>query len=304
MKRAIFILTAMFAVLSLQAQNTAGIKIAFYNAENMFDTIRNPHIDDADFTPGGLYRWNTDKYFSKINNIAKVIDDIGADVVGLAEIENEAVLRDLLYALKTDYNYIYRSTSDMRGIGQALLYRGSRFFPKRTTQIRGSGLTRAPLMVEGSLEGMETVFIVCHMPSKLSKTRTRSEASKSLGTSVHNFTALNPGKTVILMGDMNASPTEKEVKYIAESGKLFNPFEEPARKGYGTYSYRDKRYLYDQIMVSRKFDPAQVTAGIFVRDYMMSDGSRSGYPDRSFQSGKYTQGYSDHLPVYMLIEKQ
>lgn len=319
MKRAVFILLLFTAAFS-HAQEPGRIKVAFYNVENLFDTIRNPSVDDADYTPEGMYRWDTEKYSSKISNIARVIDDLAADVIGLAEVENENVLRDLLLALDTDYNYTYLPTFDSRGIGQALLYRGSRFFPKRTSQIKGSGLTRQPLVVEGTLDGMEFTFVVCHMPSKLSKVKTRKEASKSLAVFLDGHGRRNPEATVVLMGDMNAQPAETITKHVTDAGKLHNPFEELSRKGYGTYSYRDKRYLYDQIMISghalysvrtQKEEPDNsspglaITAGIFVRDYMMpSDGTRGGYPDRSFRSGRYTAGYSDHLPVYLLVEKQ
>lgn len=321
MKRTVFILLAFFAATLSHAQEPVRIKTAFYNVENLFDTIRNPSIDDADYTPRGMYRWDTEKYLSKITNIARVIDDISADVIGLAEVENEAVLRDLMYALETDYNFIYLPTSDMRGIGQALLYRGSRFFPERTSQIRGPGLVRQPLAVEGTLEGMDFVFIVCHMPSKLSRTRTRNEASKSLAAFLEGSAERRPDRTVVLMGDINAQPYESIARRIAAGGSLYNPFEELSRKGYGTYSYRDKRYLYDQIMINGNTSSGSgfrhnlgsnpgrpelsVTAGIFVRDYMMpSEGILGGYPERSFRSGHYIAGYSDHLPVYLLIEKQ
>ncbi|MFM9006173.1 MAG: hypothetical protein ACKOSR_11840 [Flavobacteriales bacterium] len=33
--------------------------VAFYNVENLFDTIDDPITQDEDFTPGGKYEWNS-----------------------------------------------------------------------------------------------------------------------------------------------------------------------------------------------------------------------------------------------------
>ena len=109
--------------------HTESIKIAFYNVENLFDTIRNPLTYDAEFTPRGVRRWNTERYRHKISHIAQVLDELQADIIGLAEIENEEVLQDLLLTMDQDYNYLHRHTADSRGIDVALLYRGSSFIP-------------------------------------------------------------------------------------------------------------------------------------------------------------------------------
>ncbi|MBP5400989.1 MAG: endonuclease, partial [Bacteroidales bacterium] len=69
--------------------------------ENLFnpqdDSLKN---DDA-FTPQGLYHWTYKKYVRKVNNIAKVLLAMGTweppDIIGLAEIEDDAVLRKLCY---------------------------------------------------------------------------------------------------------------------------------------------------------------------------------------------------------------
>ena len=77
--------------------------IAFYNVENLFDTLDDPNTFDDDRTPMGKDKWTNDIYKKKIINIAKVIADIGFDltksgpsIVGLCEIENKKVLNDLI----------------------------------------------------------------------------------------------------------------------------------------------------------------------------------------------------------------
>ena len=102
-----FISFLFIGIITLQAQQTQGKKkavcIAFYNTENLFDTIDDPLTDDKEFLPDGANQWNTSKYMEKLNHLAEVISQIGDDyvkggptVLGLSEIENRRVLEDLV----------------------------------------------------------------------------------------------------------------------------------------------------------------------------------------------------------------
>jgi hypothetical protein len=96
-----------FLILSggLQAQQSmkAGL-IAFYNLENLFDTIDTPGVIDEEFTPSGPNKWTSQRYLEKLNNMALAISRIGEDegwkggpaVLGVSEIENRQVLEDLV----------------------------------------------------------------------------------------------------------------------------------------------------------------------------------------------------------------
>lgn len=116
-----------------------------------------------------------------------MIDDLGADLLALAEIENEAVVRDLMYAMRSDYNYIHRNSGDPRGMDVVLLYRGSRFFPTRVRQIFGRGLTRGLLTVDGELLGEPVTLLLCHLPSQMNAARYRAEAFRSLRRTVDSL---------------------------------------------------------------------------------------------------------------------
>ena len=48
--------------------------------------IIRPLILQEEFLPNGNKRWNTEKYFQKVNNISKVISELGADVTGSAPV--------------------------------------------------------------------------------------------------------------------------------------------------------------------------------------------------------------------------
>jgi hypothetical protein len=77
--------------------------IAFYNLENLFDTLDSPNTDDFEFTPGGPNLYNTSVYYDKLGKLSKVISEIGTEytpdgaaLLGVSEIENRIVLEDLV----------------------------------------------------------------------------------------------------------------------------------------------------------------------------------------------------------------
>ena len=77
--------------------------IAFYNIENLFDTKDDEHTNDEDFLPTSVKRWTTKRYENKLRKLGKVISQIGEDdiysppaIVGLAEVENKQVVKDLI----------------------------------------------------------------------------------------------------------------------------------------------------------------------------------------------------------------
>lgn len=289
-------------------------KIAFYNVENLCDTIDDPFIDDSDFTPKGTNHWTSQKYQTKTQNIARVIDHMNADIIGIGEVENEGVVRNLLSTMKGDYNYIHRNTRDGRGIDLALLYRGDTFFPKKVEQVGGYGMTRELLVIYGTLIDKPIVLIVCHMPSMMNATSYRSSAAKVLRTFIDKLLLINPKERIIVMGDFNAAPTDNIPRTVIGIGTtpkpLFTPFTELSRKGYGTYIYRDKRQVIDYIALSESLlsDTTLTYSGdygIFVKDYMIqASGSRKGYPLRNLNTGGYTPGFSDHLPVMISLERK
>ncbi|MGY8915166.1 MAG: endonuclease/exonuclease/phosphatase family protein, partial [Flavobacteriales bacterium] len=130
-------LCAPFSLFS-QAETQYSLRtIAFYNVENLFDTINDPNTFDDDRTPRGKDQWTTDRYQQKIENISRVLSEIGADIsttspdiIGLCEIENRQVLEDLIahpYLTDKGYGIIHYESPDERGIDVALLYKRSAF---------------------------------------------------------------------------------------------------------------------------------------------------------------------------------
>ena len=115
--------------------------VAFYNFENLFDTINNPN-NDEEWLPIGAQHWTSQKYRQKLKNLSRVIAEIGTGdnpnaptFIGGVEIENRGVLEDLIkepLLAKNDYGIVHFDSPDFRGIDVALLYQKKHF--KLTSQ--------------------------------------------------------------------------------------------------------------------------------------------------------------------------
>lgn len=308
---------------SAQSQNsrsTAGYSIAFYNVENLFDTIDDPDTYDEDFTPKGSYRYTEKVYHEKLNNIATVINKLNNDapaIVGLAEIENNDVLRELVnISILKDYNYKYISynSPDPRGIDNALIYRADKFKVLNSRAIKVEYLsihTRDVLYVTGVL-GSDTLHIlVNHWPSRREGLKQsapkRAAAARTNRMIVDSLLKQNSESNIIIMGDMNDNPDDESIANVLQANdnkqnQFYNPWLNIYRLGKGTSVYHRNWDLFDQIIISRglldnngiQFQDAEIFDADFIRnDYRGED----AYPKRSFKGKQWNQGYSDHLPI-------
>lgn len=315
---AVILLTVSAASPEALADQPRRVSVAFYNVENLFDTVPSPFYDDREFTPRGANAWNTERYTRKTANIARVIDDAGFDVVALAEVENETALRDLAQTLTGDYTYIHRTGSDRRGIDIALLYKADKFFPEEVRLI-GSGTTREFLFVCGNLLGSRTGILVCHLPSKFNGLRYRERAAMRLAEVSDSLLSQAECSRLVVMGDFNGELHEAPMRkaFGDGGGKLYlrgmmqDALHEWRINGFGTYCWDGEWFVYDNLLVSAELAQGEglrlEKAGIFVRDYMLEGVSdrgfsnRRGYPRRTFSGGRYLGGYSDHLPVFAVF---
>jgi len=314
--------------------------IAFYNVENLFDTIKSEGINDVDFTPEGSNKWNTAKYLEKLENLSKVIADIGTEItpdgpaiLGLAEVENLAVLEDLAnMPLLRDRNYgiVHYDSPDHRGIDVALFYQKkyfqlthSKVYPLRRTDEK-LVRSREHLVVSGIFDGEPMHFIVAHWPSRRGGEKRsrplRIEAAKVVRHVVDSLFNLDPDAKIVFMGDLNDDPNNVSItKYLnahgnknkLKEGQLYNTMYDLFRKGIGSLAWRDSWNLFDQIIISQSFlNPKPNTykfhtAKVYNKSYIISqDGPFKGYPFRSYSFGQYVGGYSDHFPTYIFIKKE
>ena len=337
-------LLALLSSQDVKAQRTgtqvAGI--AFYNLENLFDTIpNNPRGRDLEFTPGGSRQWNSQKYWEKINNLAFAISNFKTDatpngpaIVGVSEIENKSVLDDLVaneHLRKWNLQVVHHDSPDHRGVDVGLLYNPKQFHVENVTNHTLTEIgfaTRDQMCVVGSLRGQRIAVIVNHWPSRLGGQEQSSpnrEAAARLCIAISDsLWALDPNIGIIIMGDLNDDPQDKscrevlgakrKIKDAAEHG-FYNAFWELLDKGIGTLAYKSSWNLFDQIIVSGNlceagpwkddkskwhFWRAQVWNLDFLKD---TEGTRQGYPLRTYSGGSYLHGYSDHFPTEVFLRR-
>ena len=317
--------------------------IAFYNVENLFDTINDPNkFDEA--SPIMEMKFNRQEvYKKKVKNMARVISEIGADVsnnspaiIGLAEVENREVVEDLanddaLY--KEDYGIVHFVSPDARGIDVALMYKKALFSPIDVSNhelkiyddiTRKRVYTRDQLLVSGKLDGELIHIIVSHWPSRSggeARSRPKRLAAARLNKRIiDSLQAIDPYAKIFSMGDLNDDPTNQSLKDILKAEKnkedvqlkgIYNPMEGFFRKGLGSNAYRDAWSLFDQILITKPLLETDYSsfrfykAGIFNKLYLTNkEGRYKGYPWRSFADGGFTDGFSDHFPVYVHIIKE
>lgn len=314
--------------------------IGFYNVENLFDTINTPDVNDEDFTPTGSYAWSSVRYYEKLDRLAEVISLMGTEyttdgpaILGLAEVENRAVIYDLTQQARIknrDYQIVHYDSPDKRGIDVALIYQ-PKYFKVETSSThtlvipgKDNFFTRDMLLVSGQFMGERTHFMVAHWPSRRGGEKRSSPLREAAGllakTIVDSITA-SEGESakVIFMGDLNDDPVNKSVRVNMNSkgdirkvvtGSVFNPFEELYKKGIGTLAWQDAWNLFDQIIMTPAFVFNKsgfhyYKAVVFNKPFLMQkDGRFKGYPWRSYAGGAYLSGYSDHFPTYILLKRK
>ncbi len=313
--------------------------IGFYNVENLFDTLNTNGYKDLDFSPEGKNHWNTKSYWEKMDNLSKVISQMGTEftpdgvaILGVAEVENRSVLEDLVkndLLKKQNYQIIHYDSPDHRGIDVALLYQPKYFkvLSSKTFTVNFPDSpnyhTRDQLLVTGLLNGEKVHVIVAHWPSR-SGGQKRSEPRRlkaaAVGKSIADSLLLDdPNAKIFYMGDLNDDPVSNSlVKVMKSKSKIskvkqdnfYNPMVTLYKKGIGSLAWHDSWNIFDQIIMSPSVvdddldDWSYYKVRVFNKPFMrQTEGNYKGYPKRSFSNG-WANGYSDHFPVYVVLVKE
>ena len=303
--------------------------IAFYNLENLFDTINDPNTLDDDFTPESEKKWTSKRLEKKIYKLGQVISLIGQEdnknapvIVGVAEVENKTVLQELINgkALKDKgYAFVHFNSPDERGIDTALLYRKSFFKlisakPHELHLLTPEGkrdFTRDVLHVKGILGKQEIHILVNHWPSRRAGVDVtayrRLEAAKKNRHILAEILEKEPDARIIVMGDFNDDPNSDSVLHMTGT-EFYNPMRLLLTKYQGSLNYKGAWNLFDQIIVSNNlmksynnpisFEKAGIFNGKLVEEHT---GRYKGNPFRTYVGKKYLGGVSDHFPVYSIF---
>jgi endonuclease/exonuclease/phosphatase family metal-dependent hydrolase len=247
-------------------QTVKPFRVAFYNLENLFDTVDGPN-DDAEFLPNSANAWSGDRYNSKLRNMAKVIDSIAPSILGLVELENAFVLEDLRAnssVMKGKFEIAHRESPDLRGIDVALMYNAELF--------RISGIYMTPItlpdgyatrsimrvhLVEKGTGDSLAVFIN-HWPSRrggAASAASRMVAATALAQTLQNNPTIPAN--FLIMGDFNDDPEDPSITEGLQAGDAFHSIvnlaflARQADSTVGTIAWHTGWNMFDQIMISR-----------------------------------------------------
>ncbi len=311
----ILFLFSLVLITNVQAQTTR--TIAFYNVENLFDTLDHPVKNDNEFLPEGSYEWTSERYKTKISRINQVIDSLQVPMIlGLCEIENKAVVQDVVNAgsMKNTHAIVHFESLDQRGIDNAIIY------DKTILTLVQSGIIRFDMPAPNSpsrdivwakfSRGKDTILaMVNHWPSRyggqVESEPKRLVASIAASAFIDSVLDANKKMNIIFMGDLNDHPDNKSVELIAESLKPM--ICEKSGKFGGSHNYRGEWGILDHLMVSKAFLKKRTkvkkrTAEIYSPDFLLTEYKGNIVPKRMYGGRKYLGGYSDHLPIVIEVQ--
>ena len=320
------------------------LSVMFWNVENFFDWRNDSTtVSDAEFSAKGERHWTWKRFQAKANAVAKAILWVGGetgrmpDIIGLEEVENAFVLRQVLQKTalrKLDYKYVHYDSPDPRGIDVALLYRSSVWelleskpchlyaadtvlasrdillcvFRRKSLVIPGltgnlfSGAREMADQVGHDESDTRFAVLVNHHPSKYGGTAEsdprRRIAVKRLRFLADSLAAIGIDR-IIAGGDFNDTPDNPVFRLLEPA--LTPLHKNLFRHGQGTIKYDGKWDLIDHIYVSPGWD---ATMRILRFPFLLTrDTTHSGEkPLRTYTGPRYTGGVSDHLPVLLLVQ--
>ncbi len=339
----IFLFAGLSASIAKQ-RNYSVYGIGFYNLENLFDTIHDAGKNDYQYLPDGSNKWTGLKYRHKLKNMARVLAEMGTDMlpqmgcvaIGVSEVENAHCLTDLCNepALKNrNFKFAHIEGPDKRGVDCALLYNPALFKVRNVKLVPyvyedpkdKDNATRGFLTVSGTVAKEHVTIIVCHWPSRFSGSSYREAAGRQVRALKDSLRHNDPDVKVIVMGDLNDDPTNRSLTKglgckaeINEVGPddMYNPWYNTLVKQHtGTLQYDGKWNLFDQIVMSPNLLHKEGADDygtlkfrrhqVFRRDYLFQkDGRYKGNTLRTHAGGTWLDGYSDHLPVVIYLMKE
>ncbi len=310
--------------------------VVSYNVENLFD-LKTDSTEYAEYTPDGPYGWNRRMKDIKRDNIARVIRDIGAEIIALQEIESRLALDDLqqrLAQLNTFYSHAAIADGESTAVKCAVL---SKFPMVSITKIPVEApATRAILKVVFDISGRRFIVYVNHWKSKSSPESHRIPSARALSKDIAR---LDKDADFILVGDFNSDYNEYEtfvdidrfndtggmtgINHVLGTIKdgrlvdetlltrqtgnryLYNLWLELSEFGRWSVNFFGRKNSPDAIIVSKGLYDDQGIAyvdnsfGRFDPDYLLVNGAPYRWQRAGSGRGEHLgRGYSDHLPVY------
>ena len=309
------------------------MKIATYNVENLFDLQRSGH-EYKEFIPYSKSNWNKKTYKIKLQNIAKVIKDIDADIIALQEIESFQALKDLRHTLKQKglyYQYYKIANNKSTTIKVAVLSKIP-FVYTREVGVTSSYKYRNILEVKFKINHQDIYLFINHWKAKSGPESKRIISAKALRKRIQT---LGYDKNIILVGDFNShyeeyklfkrnrrlndtngrtgindvlrTKAQQKSSYHVEylKNNFYNLWYDANEKNRYSYIYRSKKEALDSIIISQSLlhDNNSIhykhnSIHSFKADYLLKKRRIYRWQMSRKKPRKHKgKGYSDHLGV-------
>ena len=316
LRRAVCCIALMIATLCLHGQGHM-VPVVFWNVENLFDCQHDTLQNDEEFLPEGIRHWTPYRYWRKLDNVARTLaavahqDDDWPALVGLAEVENDTVLRDLTLRSPlrvAGYRYVITQSADARGIDLALLYQPERFSLLEWHAVRipsaahGLPPTRDILYAAGRTARGDTLHVmVVHLPSRAGNKRGSGRHRQLAAQAIRQVADSLQGRKLLVMGDFNTHPRDPLFRLLCPSlTSLMPQGRRQLRQAQGTYFFQGQWSYLDHMLVSPSLLP-------YIKDqqaeplrlpFLLDE---NGRPWRTYKGPAYAGGISDHLPLRLLL---
>ena len=312
------------------------MKIASYNVENLFD-MNDDGTEYEQYIPNTSWGWNEEMHRIKLRNTAQVIKDIGADVIGLQEIESETALKELKAELNRQglyYPHYAFARSKNTTVAVALLSK----YPIKSAlshSVSSNRSYRDILEAKVDINGKILRVYVNHWKSKSGPESMRIQSARVLKKLIDNLDRNDP---YVLLGDFNSHYEEyrtfvKSRKHNDTDGItginhilktiddnqnpiLFSKLQECDDCNYNlwyelpedqrwSHEYRGQHEGLDNMIISpaltdgKGIDYVRGSFGRFDAQYLFYKGKPYRWQQsRKFPKHHLGEGYSDHLAIF------
>ena len=300
--------------LSAQVSNRTGLCFVWYNVENLFYPENDSLPGDDEFTPEGARHWTWSRYRHKLTALAKVIIASGRgmppELVGLCEVENELVLKELTthpILAPYKYDYLHKEGPDHRGMEVACLIRNGWFDTVQFENLR-SGFpaesTRDMMHVTLCRGGDTLDLFLVHLLSKFTGAGSTAELrrfqARQLAYSMDSVYTARYDGMVLAAGDFNdefhaySMEPLRNARFKGDSLTPLLPESDP-----GTYKFRGRWSHIDQVLAIRSPGGYTVSVSTLQLPPLLTEDLEYGgmKPKRTYEGYLYLGGVSDHLPL-------
>lgn len=286
-----------------------------------------------------VYKKKLENSAKVISELGRAYTNTAPVIAGLLEVENRQVIEDLIKEpalARYDYGIVHFNSYDGRGVDVGFIYQKRRFTPSKSwdreiliyDEKGERQYTRGITVMTGFLDNEKVALFLNHWPSRRGgeaiSLPKRNKAAATLKKEMDSLRTIDPNIRMIAMGDFNDDPVSSSLKNhlkavgspkeLNEENHYLNLMYPLYKRGVASNAYQDAPNLFDQIIVSANlYSPNNkptknytvFKAEVYAPSYLVSkEGNYKGYPFRSWNGDKFTGGYSDHFPSFIVLQKE